>query len=161
MPWASTYDLIAASARAHADQAALTFLHSAQPGGAATCWTYRELLQGIHQTANALHGLQVGPQDVTAILLPGGLTYHLALWGGEAAGIVQPLNPLLSEEKLLSLLHKLLLLLIGIELAAVVKVLGLTELLLLLLRHSHVLLLLHLHVARHHLLLHHRVGHAL
>ena len=105
MPWASTYDLIAASARAHADQAALTFLHTAQPGGAATCWTYRELLQGIHQTANALHGLQVGPQDVTAILLPGGLAYHLALWGGEAAGIVQPLNPLLSEEKLLSLLQ--------------------------------------------------------
>ena len=105
MPWASTYELIAASARAHADQAALTFLHTAQPGGAATCWTYRELLQGIHQTANALHGLQVGPQDVTAILLPGGLAYHLALWGGEAAGIVQPLNPLLSEEKLLSLLQ--------------------------------------------------------
>lgn len=105
MPWASTYDLIAASARAHEDQAALTFLHTAQPGGAATCWTYRELLQGIHQTANALHGLQVGPQGVTAILLPGGLAYHLALWGGEAAGIVQPLNPLLSEEKLLSLLQ--------------------------------------------------------
>ena len=105
MPWASTYDLIAASARAHADQPALTFLHTAQPGGAATCWTYRELLQGIHQTANALQGLQVGPHDVTAILLPGGLAYHLALWGGEAAGIVQPLNPLLSEEKLLSLLQ--------------------------------------------------------
>ncbi|MFM1925561.1 MAG: putative sulfoacetate--CoA ligase, partial [Pseudomonadota bacterium] len=64
MPWASTYELIAASARAHADQAALTFLHTAEPGGAATCWTYRELLQGIHQTANALQGLQVGPQDV-------------------------------------------------------------------------------------------------
>jgi fatty-acyl-CoA synthase len=29
----------------------------------------------------------------------------LALWGGEAAGIVQPLNPLLSEDKLLSLLR--------------------------------------------------------
>ena len=105
MPWASTYDLIAASARAHANQTALTFLHTAQPGGPNTRWTYRTLLQGIHQTANALQGLQVGPQDVTAILLPGGLAYHLALWGGEAAGIVQPLNPLLSEEKLLSLLQ--------------------------------------------------------
>ena len=47
----------------------------------------------------------MGSQDVVAILLPGGLAYHLALWGGEAAGIVQPLNPLLSEEKLLSLLQ--------------------------------------------------------
>lgn len=105
MPWASTYALIRASAEAHADQPALTFLATGQPGGPATCWTYRSLLQGIHQTANALHSLHIGPQDVVAILLPGGLAYHLALWGGEAAGIVQPLNPLLSEEKLLSLLQ--------------------------------------------------------
>jgi fatty-acyl-CoA synthase len=39
------------------------------------------------------------------VLLPGGLEYHLALWGGEAAGIVQPLNPLLTDEKLLSLMN--------------------------------------------------------
>ena len=104
MPWSSTYDLIRASALAHADQPALTFLQTGQPGGPCTTWTYRELLQGIHQTANLLLDLQLGPQDVVAILLPGGLAYHLALWGGEAAGIVQPLNPLLSEEKLLSLL---------------------------------------------------------
>ena len=105
MPWASTYELIRASAEAHTDQPALTFLHTGQPGGPSTTWTYRSLLQGIHQTANALHSLHIGPQDVVAILLPGGLAYHLALWGGEAAGIVQPLNPLLSEEKLLSLLQ--------------------------------------------------------
>ena len=104
-PWASTYALIRASCEAHPDRPALTFLTTGQPGGPATCWTYRTLLQGIHQTANALHCLHIGPQDVVAILLPGGLTYHLALWGGEAAGIVQPLNPLLSEEKLLSLLQ--------------------------------------------------------
>jgi fatty-acyl-CoA synthase len=105
MPWASTYALIRASAELHAEQAALTFLHTGQPGGAATTWTYRSLLQGIHQTANLLHQLGVGPQDAVGVLLPGGLAYHLALWGGEAAGIVQPLNPLLSDEKLLSLLR--------------------------------------------------------
>jgi fatty-acyl-CoA synthase len=105
MPWASTYELLAASAHAHVDQAALTFLNNGQPGGTSTTWSYRDLLQGIHQTANALHSLQVGAHDVVAILLPGGLAYHLALWGGEAAGIVQPLNPLLNEEKLLSLLR--------------------------------------------------------
>ena len=105
VPWASTYDLIRASAEVHADRPALTFLHTGQPGGASTTWTYRDLLQGIHQTANLLHGLHLRPHDVVAILLPGGLAYHLALWGGEAAGIVQPLNPLLSEDKLLSLLR--------------------------------------------------------
>jgi fatty-acyl-CoA synthase len=105
VPWASTYDLIRASAQAHAEQPALTFLHTGEPGGASTTWTYRSLLQGIHQTANLLHQLGVGPQDAVGVLLPGGLAYHLALWGGEAAGIVQPLNPLLSDEKLLSLLR--------------------------------------------------------
>jgi fatty-acyl-CoA synthase len=104
-PWTSTYALIRASALVHAEQPALTFLHTGEPGGASTTWTYRSLLQGIHQTANLLHQLGVGPQDAVGVLLPGGLAYHLALWGGEAAGIVQPLNPLLSEEKLLSLLR--------------------------------------------------------
>ena len=105
IPWQSTYALIAASAQAHAERPALTFLETGQPGGPSTSWTYRELLQKIHQTANALFHLGVQSGDVVAILLPGGLAYHLALWGGEAAGIVQPLNPLLSEEKLLSLLQ--------------------------------------------------------
>lgn len=105
IPWTSTYALIRASAQVHAEQPALSFLHTGQPGGAVTTWTYRSLLQGIHQTANLLHQLGVGPQDAVGVLLPGGLAYHLALWGGEAAGIVQPLNPLLSEEKLLSLLR--------------------------------------------------------
>jgi fatty-acyl-CoA synthase len=105
VPWASTYALIRASAQVHADKPALSFLHTGQSGGASTTWTYRDLLQGIHQTANLLHQLGVGPQDAVGVLLPGGLAYHLALWGGEAAGIVQPLNPLLSDEKLLSLLR--------------------------------------------------------
>ncbi len=61
-------------------------------------------MRGIHQTANLLHTLGVGPQDAVAVLLPGCLEYHLALWGGEAAGIVQPLNPLLTDEKLVSLM---------------------------------------------------------
>lgn len=105
MPWASTYDLIHASAQVHTDRPALTFLETGQVGGPSTTWTYRDLLQGIHQTANLLFTLGLRSSGVVAVLLPGGLAYHLALWGGEAAGIVQPLNPLLSEDKLLSLLQ--------------------------------------------------------
>ena len=105
IPWQSTYALIRASAEACADLQALTFLETGDVGGPATTWSYRQLLQGIHQTANMLHTLGLGATDVVAVLLPGGLAYHLALWGGEAAGIVQPLNPLLSDDKLLSLLQ--------------------------------------------------------
>ena len=101
----STYDIFCESARAFGDKTALTFLRSADPQHAPIQWTYSELLRGIHQTANLLHRLGVGPNDAIAVLLPGCLDYHLALWGGEAAGIVQPLNPLLNEEKLVSLMN--------------------------------------------------------
>ena len=80
----STYDLFCESARAFGDKTALTFLRSADPQEAPIRWTYSELLRGIHQTANLLHRLGVGPNDAVAILLPGCLDYHLALWGGEA-----------------------------------------------------------------------------
>ena len=105
MPWDSTYAMIRETALASADQPAITMLHTGQVGGPSTTWTYSELLQGIHQTANLLYTLGLRSTDVVAVLLPGGLAYHLALWGGEAAGIVQPLNPLLSDDKLASLLQ--------------------------------------------------------
>ncbi|MGV0958926.1 MAG: acyl-CoA synthetase [Limnohabitans sp.] len=105
MPWSSTYAMIREAALACADRPALTMLHTGQVGGPSTTWSYRDLLQGIHQTANLLFTLGLRSSDVVAVLLPGGLAYHLALWGGEAAGIVQPLNPMLSDDKLLSLLQ--------------------------------------------------------
>lgn len=100
----STYALLCNSARAFGSKTALTFLRTADPEDTPIRWSYAQLLAGVHQTANLLHSLGVGPEDAVAVLLPGCLEYHLALWGGEAAGIVQPLNPLLSDEKLVSLM---------------------------------------------------------
>lgn len=100
----STYALLCNSARAFGSKTALTFLRTADPEATPIRWSYAQLLAGVHQTANLLHSLGVGPDDAVAVLLPGCLEYHLALWGGEAAGIVQPLNPLLSDEKLVSLM---------------------------------------------------------
>ncbi len=100
----STYEIFCNSAHAFGNKTALTFLRSGDPADEPIRWSYAELLAGIRQTANLLHTLGVGPEDAVAVLLPGCLEYHLALWGGEAAGIVQPLNPLLSDEKLVSLM---------------------------------------------------------
>jgi len=101
----STYELFRNSAQAFGTKTALTFLPDADPATPPVRWSYADLLTGIHQTANLLHRLGVQPGDAVAVLLPGCLEYHLALWGGEAAGIVQPLNPLLSDEKLASLMN--------------------------------------------------------
>lgn len=100
----STYELFRNSGAAFGDKTALTFLRSGNPADEPIRWSYAQLLAGIHQTANLLHTLGVGPEDAVAVLLPGCLEYHLALWGGEAAGIVQPLNPLLTDEKLVALM---------------------------------------------------------
>ncbi|MBB1627892.1 acyl-CoA synthetase [Achromobacter sp. UMC71] len=100
----STYEIFRNSAAAFGARPALTFLRSADPDDPPIVWRYDELLAGIHQTANLLHSLGIGAGDAVGVLLPGCLEYHLALWGGEAAGIVQPLNPLLTEDKLASLL---------------------------------------------------------
>ncbi|GER13222.1 acyl-CoA synthetase [Variovorax boronicumulans] len=100
----STYELFRNSGAAFGDKTALTFLRSGNPADEPIRWSYAQLLAGIHQTANLLHTLGVGPDDAVAVLLPGCLEYHLALWGGEAAGIVQPLNPLLTDEKLIALM---------------------------------------------------------
>ena len=108
LPVRSTYEIFCNSAAAFGDKTALTFLRTADPADSSQPpirWSYRQLLAGIHQTANALHTLGLKPTDAVAVLLPGCLEYHLALWGGGAAGIVQPLNPLLSDDKLVSLLQ--------------------------------------------------------
>lgn len=105
LPVASTYEIFRNSAHAFGDKTALTFLPSGRPEDTPIRWSYAKLLQGIHQTANLLHRLGVQPGDAVAVLLPGCLEYHLALWGGEAAAIVQPLNPLLTDEKLASLMQ--------------------------------------------------------
>ena len=100
----STYEIFQNSALAFGAKTALTFLKTADPADEPIRMSYAELFAGINQTANLLHRLGVQSDDAIAILLPACLDYHLALWGGEAAGIVQPLNPLLSEEKLASLM---------------------------------------------------------
>ncbi|QNK71144.1 acyl-CoA synthetase [Variovorax sp. PAMC26660] len=100
----STYEIFRNAGAAFGNKTALTFLRTGNPADEPIRWSYAELLARIHQTANLLHTLGVGPDDAVAVLLPGCLEYHLALWGGEAAGIVQPLNPLLTDEKLVALM---------------------------------------------------------
>jgi len=100
----NTYEIFVNSAEAFGDKTALRFLKTAEPGAESNAWSYNDLLKGIHKTANLLHELGVGYEGSVSILLPGCLEYHLALWGGEAAGIINPLNPLLSEENLIELM---------------------------------------------------------
>ena len=101
----STYEIFQNSAATFGEKTALTFLQSGNPDDEPIRWSFTKLLKGIHQTANALNAVGIKSTDAIGVLMPTCLPYHLALWGGEAAGIVQPLNQLLSIDKLASLLN--------------------------------------------------------
>ncbi|WP_046112942.1 acyl-CoA synthetase [Aquincola tertiaricarbonis] len=105
VPVRSTYELFRNSAAAFGDKTAIVFFRSVEEADRPLRWSYRQLFEGLHQTANLLHTLGLGPQQAVSVLLPACPEYHLALWGGEAAGIVQPLNPLLNEDKLAALMN--------------------------------------------------------
>ena len=105
MPQRSTYELIHNSKVAFGNRPALTFLHDGTPDGKATCWSFDDLFAKVTQYANVLHALGMGQNDVQAVLLPTCLECQLGLWGASATGIAQPLNPLLTEAKLASLLR--------------------------------------------------------
>jgi len=52
----------------------------------------------LRQTANLLADMGVGPEDVVTYLLPNLPQTHYVLWGGETAGIANPINPMLEAE---------------------------------------------------------------
>lgn len=53
------------------------------------------LIGRIRQTANLFYDLGVGPTDVVTYVLPNIPQTHYVLWGAEAAGIANPINPML------------------------------------------------------------------
>ena len=100
----STYDMIAATAAAFPQAPALSFFASVKDHRHPQTWTYAELLAGINATANLLHEIGLGANDVVAVVLPNLPQTHLVLWGGQANGIVFPINPLLEAAAIVDLL---------------------------------------------------------
>ena len=100
IPARTTYQIFENSAQTFAERPALSFITDAQSGEITASLNFCQLLAAITRTANAFYALGVGKTDAVSILLPGCMEYHFALWGGSAAGIAAPLNPLLSINKL-------------------------------------------------------------
>lgn len=92
---ASTYEMIGRAAATHADAPALSFFLRAQDHDRPLTWDYATLFARITATANFFHGLGIGKDDVIAFVLPNLPQTHLVIWGGQAAGIVFAINPLL------------------------------------------------------------------
>jgi fatty-acyl-CoA synthase len=102
---ASTYELICRSAAQQADAPALSFILQGTANEAAYRLSYRQLLGKITQTANAFHRLGLRPGKAVSFLLPNLPHTHFTIWGGEAAGIVNAINPLLDTEHIAELIQ--------------------------------------------------------
>lgn len=92
---ASTYELLEKGAAMNPDGVAISFLMNGDGYEQPVQIKYRDFIGRIRQTANMLHDLGVGPEDVVTYLLPSLPQTHYILWGAEAVGIVNPINPLL------------------------------------------------------------------
>jgi fatty-acyl-CoA synthase len=102
----STYALLQKAVTSSPEQPARCFLPLGDPSPQlGEALTARVFLGRVHQTANLLADLGMGPQDVMALLLPDLLEKELLLWGGQAAGIVCPVPPCLPALQVVELLQ--------------------------------------------------------
>ena len=91
----STYEVLKNIAEKQPDDPALIFFLQGTAYQDSITFSFRDLLGKMTQTANMLHDLGVGPTDTVSYILPNLPQTYFTLYGGEAAGIANPINPLL------------------------------------------------------------------
>ena len=101
----STYEMIGVAASAYPNAPALSFFRRIEDHSRPEVWNYATLFDRITATANLLHELGVGSDDVVAFVLPNLPQTHLAMWGGQAAGIAFAINPMLEPTAIAELLN--------------------------------------------------------
>lgn len=91
----STIELLERGTAVNPEAVAISFLLNGDSYETPIEITHEQLIGKIRQTANMLHDLGIGPEDVVTYILPNIPQTHYVLWGAEAAGIANPINPLL------------------------------------------------------------------
>ncbi len=102
----TTWAQLSRTAAAFPDRKAVTFQMFAAPGARADTLTWAELQGRVAQVANLLRAQGVGEKDVVAYLMPNCMETILCYLGGQVAGIVNPINPLLEPEQIGSILRE-------------------------------------------------------
>jgi fatty-acyl-CoA synthase len=101
----STYDAIKLGAARNPDAPAIQFLPNADPADTPIVISHRDFIAGVTQAANMFHALGTGGSDVVSLLLPLIPEAFVALFGAEAAGIANPVNPLLEPHQIAEILE--------------------------------------------------------
>ena len=101
----STYDAIELGAAKHPDAPAIQFLPNADPADTPIVITHRDFVARVTQAANMFHALGGGGSEVVSFLLPLLPEAFITLFGAEAAGIANPVNPLLEPDQIAEILE--------------------------------------------------------
>ena len=101
----STYEALRLGAAHDPGAAAIQFLRAADPDETPFTVTYAQFMARVTQSANLFNDLDVGPADVVSLLLPLLPQSFFALFGAQAAGIANPVNPLLSAAQIAEILR--------------------------------------------------------
>jgi len=104
-PHTDSYDMLRLSAEQFGEDPALEFLLTGQKDEQARTVSYRELGQRINQTANLLNSLGLQTEQAASIVLPILPETHFAIWGAQAAGIANPINPMLEADHIGEIMH--------------------------------------------------------
>jgi acyl-CoA synthetase (AMP-forming)/AMP-acid ligase II len=102
----TTWGLLSRTAERFGSRKAVTFQLFSDPGAKEETFTWTELQAKTAQTANLFRSLGVGESDVVAYLLPNCNETILTYLGGQVAGIVNPVNPLLDAEQIAAILRE-------------------------------------------------------
>lgn len=95
LPADTTYGLLRNACESYPERVALRLLLAPSAESPVRELRYRELLEAVHRTANALVACGLSGGATVTILLPNLLESHFALWGAQAAAIASPVNPML------------------------------------------------------------------
>ncbi len=102
---ASTYAFLARSCRQAPQATAIRFVREPSCRDAPQDISFGRLLERIHQTANLVRGEGLGADDVISLLLPNTPQAQYALWGGQAAAVVNPINWMLEAEAIAAIVR--------------------------------------------------------
>jgi fatty-acyl-CoA synthase len=97
-PFTDSYNLITTSAARFGDDIALEFVLQGLPDEPTTQVTFTQLSQQITRSANLLTKLGLKVDGAVSIIMPILPQTHFAIWGSQAAGISNPINPMLEAE---------------------------------------------------------------
>jgi fatty-acyl-CoA synthase len=101
----STYEALKLGAAHDPDAPAMQFLANADPADQPVVVSYRDFLARVTQAANMFGALGVGKDDVASFLLPLLPDAFVTLFAAEAAGIANPVNPLLEPHQIAEILQ--------------------------------------------------------